>query len=108
VLSLKRDLYTIIVFIKYLLSDSPTSDFNDLHVGENTNMGGVYIFGLCWCYRSNGTLHHYYFCTNLLSDSPTSDFNDLHVGENTNMGGGGFKAFLLVKTPTRALCFSCW
>jgi hypothetical protein len=86
VLSLKRERCTIIVFIQNLLSDSPTSDANNLHVGENTNMGGVYIFGPCWCYRSNGTLHHYYFCTNLLSDSPTRDSNNLHVGENTNKG----------------------
>jgi hypothetical protein len=68
VLSLKRDLYTIIVFIKYLLSDSPTRDANNLHVGENTNKG---------CF----------------------------VDGNTNMGS---MIYLLVKTPTRALCFSCW
>jgi hypothetical protein len=43
VLSLKRDLYTIIVFIKYLLSDSPTSDANNLHVDENTNMGSMFF-----------------------------------------------------------------
>jgi hypothetical protein len=28
------------------------------------------------------------------------------VGENTNKGGSGFKVFLLVKTPTRAVVVS--
>jgi hypothetical protein len=64
VLSLKRERCTIIIFVENLLSDSPTRDSNNLHVGENTNMGcligentnmvGTYFFGSspCWCYRS--------------------------------------------------------
>jgi hypothetical protein len=65
VLSLKRERCTIIIFVENLLSDSPTRDSNNLHVGENTNMGGVYFFvlALVGVIVQKRTLHHYCFNT---------------------------------------------